>query len=97
MRTIVEHISDQIANTCAKHDISSIFITGGGAYNDFLIDRIREKCSVEIIIPNASLIEFKEAIIFGLLGALYLDGRPNTLSSVTGATHDVIGGVLHLP
>lgn len=97
MRTIVEHISDQIAKTCQLQQIKSIYITGGGAYNIFLIERIKEKSNIEIIIPNAIEIEFKEAIIFGLLGALYLDGKTNTLASVTGATQDVIGGVLHLP
>ena len=97
MRTIVEHISDQIAKTCREHSIESIYVTGGGVHNSFLIEKIRQKTQIKLVIPDSSEVEFKEAIIFGLLGALYLEGRTNTLSSVTGATHDVIGGVLHLP
>jgi len=97
MRTIVEHVSDQISQTCISFQLKSLFITGGGAYNEFLINRIRKKTDTEIIIPSPIEVEFKEAIIFGLLGALFLDGKTNTLSSVTGASRDVIGGVLHLP
>ncbi|MBL4863098.1 MAG: anhydro-N-acetylmuramic acid kinase, partial [Crocinitomicaceae bacterium] len=77
--------------------LSSILITGGGALNTFLIEQVRLKSKAEIILPDPKTIEFKEAIIFGLLGALFLEGKPNTLSSVTGAKKDVIGGVLHLP
>ena len=97
MRTIVEHISDQIAITCRAHQLKSIYITGGGAYNGFLIECVKEKSGIEVVIPNQVEIEFKEAIIFGLLGALFLDGKTNTLASVTGASRDVMGGVLHLP
>jgi anhydro-N-acetylmuramic acid kinase len=97
MRTLVEHIAEQISRTCIQNSIKSLYITGGGAYNDFLIERIKEKSKVQIVIPDAVEIEFKEAIIFGLLGALFLEGKPNTLSSVTGASRDVMGGVLHLP
>lgn len=97
MRTIVEHIAEQISRTCINNKIKSLYITGGGAYNDFLIEKIKEKSKIQIVIPDAVEIEFKEAIIFGLLGALFLEGKPNTLSSVTGASRDVVGGVLHLP
>jgi anhydro-N-acetylmuramic acid kinase len=97
MRTVLEHIAEQISRTCIQNSIKSLYITGGGAYNDFLMERIKEKSKVEIVIPSAVEIEFKEAIIFGLLGALFLEGKPNTLSSVTGASRDVMGGVLHLP
>ena len=97
LRTIVEHISDQIAIICDKFDIKSLFITGGGTLNTFLVDRIKAKTDAKIIIPDKIQVEFKEAIIFGLLGALYLDNRTNILSSVTGAKEDVRGGVLHCP
>ena len=97
LSTIVDHIAHQIGQVCRKHNINSLFITGGGAYNSYLIEKIKESTTADIIIPDPVDIEFKEAIIFGLLGALYLDGRPNTLASVTGAKQDVCGGVLHLP
>ena len=97
MSTVIEHVSDQIAKTCQERKIKSLYVTGGGAYNSYLIEKIKEKSKLDIIIPGPIEIEFKEAIIFGLLGALFLGGKTNTLSSVTGARRDVIGGVLHVP
>ena len=97
MRTAVEHIAEQISSTCIQNNVKSLYITGGGAFNNFLIEKIKEKSKIKIVIPDTVDIEFKEAIIFGLLGALFLEGKHNTLSSVTGASRDVMGGVLHLP
>lgn len=97
MRTAVEHISDQISVCLNQNGLNSVFITGGGARNSYLTERIQEKTRAALIIPSENDIDFKEAIIFGLLGTLYLDGKTNTLASVTGASRNVIGGVLHLP
>lgn len=96
LRTIVEHISDQTSKTINELKAKKVLITGGGAKNLFLIEMIRSKTDAEIIIPDEELIDFKEAIVFGFLGALYLEGQPNCLSAVTGSEKDTIGGVLHL-
>ncbi len=72
-----------------------MFVTGGGAKNTHLVNRISSQFKGEIIIPEEKIIDFKEAIIFGFLGVLYLENQPNCISSVTGATKDVVGGVLH--
>ncbi|NMB37112.1 MAG: anhydro-N-acetylmuramic acid kinase, partial [Bacteroidales bacterium] len=48
----------------------------------------------EIVIPDPIIIEYKEALIFALLGALYMADQPSCLSSVTGASRDNIGGML---
>lgn len=97
LHTITKHIAYQISSTLNKNDVKSVLITGGGAKNAFLIDQIRENFSGEVIIPSKELVDFKEAIVFGFLGALYLDGQPNTIPSVTGAKVAVCGGVLHTP
>lgn len=97
LRTVTEHIAIQISNTISLHGISSVLITGGGAKNDFLINRISHHSSIRLIIPEKKLVDFKEAIVFGFLGALYLEQTPNCLAAVTGAQRDVIGGVYHLP
>jgi anhydro-N-acetylmuramic acid kinase len=47
---------------------------------------------VQIIIPGNKILEFKEALIFALLGVLKLRGEINVLSSVTGAKHDHSSG-----
>jgi anhydro-N-acetylmuramic acid kinase len=97
LATINEHISHQISKITTTNNIHKLLITGGGAYNGDLIDRIQKNSNSEIIIPSPEIIEFKEAIIFGLLGALYIEKQVNTLASVTGSNRDSIGGILHLP
>ena len=49
------------------------------------------------LIPKNELIEYKEALIFALLGFLKLCDRVNCLSSVTGAKKDHSSGVVFLP
>jgi len=97
LRTVIEHITFQIATTLNKNNLKSVFITGGGAKNIFLIERLKHYFKGEIIIPEDKIVDFKEAIIFSFLGALYLNKSTNTLASVTGAFKNVIGGVYHVP
>ncbi len=83
--TFVEHIAIQIAAICTKQK-SKLFITGGGVYNQFLIERLQNYLpSTKIVIPDDKTIQFKEALIFGLLGVLRLRNEINVLASVTGA------------
>lgn len=97
LATVVEHIAIQIGKTLTEHQLDSVMITGGGAKNHFLIERLKRYYKGEIILPDSQLIDFKEALIFALLGALFLEKQPNCIASVTGASKDVCGGVLHLP
>lgn len=95
MRSFVEHVAFQIANALHLNK-GTLLITGGGAFNDFLIDRLRYYSpAVVITIPEPKVLEFKEALIFGLLGVLKLRGEINVLSSVTGAKHDHSSGVIY--
>lgn len=95
MRTFCEHIAQQTAKALPEKN-KSMLVTGGGAYNDFLIDRIQHYLpQMRIVIPNEKLLEFKEALIFGLLGVLKLRGEINVLSSVTGAKHDHSSGKIY--
>ena len=84
LRTFVEHVAIQIGDVLTKEK-SSVLFTGGGVYNLFLMERIREYSNAEIIISSAELIEYKEALIFGFLGVLKLRNEINVLASVTGA------------
>ena len=71
-------------------------ITGGGAYNDFLIERLQFYApEVTTTIPEPKVLEYKEALIFGLLGVLKLRNEINVLSSVTGAKHDHSSGEIY--
>ncbi len=97
LRTIVEHIALQIARSIKHTNKTSLLITGGGAHNLFLIKQIKEKLPKhKIVIPDANIIDFKEALIFAFLGLLRLNNRTNCLKSVTGARRDSIGGAVYL-
>jgi len=97
LRTLTEHIGNQVGNALNDTGVETVLVTGGGAKNAFLMERIRSYFNGELIVPDATIIDFKEAIIFAYLGALYLLGKPNALCSVTGAQRNTSGGVLHLP
>ena len=95
LRTFVEHIADQISKSIIGP--ATILATGGGVYNSFLMERISDKCSAQITIPDSKIVEFKEALIFGLLGVLRLRNEPNVLASVTGAKKDHSSGEVYYP
>ena len=120
--TLVEHTAYQIALVVKKRKIRRLLVTGGGAYNKFLIERLQMCINgvardlapatkliynedeetpeaptlpdgmCDIVLPHRTVIDYKEAIIFALLGYLRLTGQKNTYLSVTGARCDSMGG-----
>ena len=93
LATFCEHIAIQISKQLPT---GKILMTGGGAFNKFLMERITNHSSdCEIRIPDTQTINFKEALIFAFLGVLNLYDIQNCLSSVTGATANSIGGALY--
>ena len=94
--TFYDHISDQITRIISGNPGKKVLVTGGGAYNKYLIERIRAKTQTQIIIPPKNIIEYKEALIFGLLGILRLNRKINCLSTVTGAKASSSSGIIHL-
>jgi anhydro-N-acetylmuramic acid kinase len=106
LRTYCDHIALQIKNaissvlqTHVKKDKLQIFCTGGGAFNTFLIKRLREELgelNIEVVIPDAKLANFKEALIMALIGVLRWREEYTVLNSVTGAKRSSIGGALWL-
>jgi len=95
LRTYTEHIAQQLAREVSEP--KKVLVTGGGAYNRFLLERVRQLSKADWIIPEPFLIEFKEALIFGLLGILKLRDEVNCLASVTGASRDHSSGCYFLP
>ncbi|MFC5684323.1 anhydro-N-acetylmuramic acid kinase [Flavobacterium sp. MAHUQ-51] len=96
LRTFTEHIAIQTALALPQKQ-GRLFITGGGAYNDFLIFCIQKQLpKLTIVIPEKKILEFKEALIFALLGVLKLRNETNVLSSVTGAEKDHSAGNIYL-
>ncbi len=97
LRTFVEHIAFQISKEINNKNNASVLVTGGGAYNLFLMKRIISLTNNKIEIPSNQLVEYKEALIFGLLGVLKLRNEDNCLSSVTGAKKNHSSGVIFSP
>ena len=94
LNTLSNHIANQISNNLKNLD--KVLVSGGGAYNDYLIHLIRSKTDSEIVIPSKNIIEFKEALIFAFLGVLRLLNINNCYSSVTGASKDHCSGKIFL-
>lgn len=96
LRTFIEHVATQL-NANLQIENSAVLITGGGAYNSFLLERLDFLSKLKLVIPEKTLVEFKEALIFGLLGYLKKHDRINCLSSVTGAVRDHSSGKIYKP
>lgn len=100
LRTYVEHIALQIKNALpATTETKKLLVTGGGALNSFLIERLKElllELKVEVIVPDEKTIQYKEAVIMALIGILRWREEENVLPSVTGASRASIGGALWL-
>ncbi|UEG51255.1 anhydro-N-acetylmuramic acid kinase [Ferruginibacter lapsinanis] len=99
LRTYVEHIAIQISRSFQniQHSTSNLklLVTGGGAFNSFLIERLSYMLDhVEIVVPEKKIVEYKEALIMALIGVLRWREEVNVLSSVTGASQNSIGGAL---
>ena len=92
LRTYCEHAATQIGRTL-EH--GRVLVTGGGAFNKFLLGRIATHTKSFLHVPETQLIHYKEALIFALLGTLYFTNQVNCLSSVTGARANSIGGALY--
>jgi anhydro-N-acetylmuramic acid kinase len=97
LRTVYQHIVNQISANLISDPSKTVLVTGGGALNLFLVESLRSSTKCEIKIPADDLIHYKEALIFAFLGALKIRNEINCLSSVTGARTDTSSGVIYTP
>jgi len=97
LRTITEHIAFQVSNSFMVKEKGRVLITGGGAHNTFLIQRIQALTNLSLVIPDNALVDFKEAVVFAFLGILRIRDEVNCLGSATGARHDSSGGRIATP
>ena len=97
--TMCHHIAFKIAKEVLGENNTArkILVTGGGAFNTFLIELLQQKLKgkCEVVVPDSHLVNFKEAFIFAFLGLRRVLNLNNSLKSVTGAMHDSIGGALY--
>ncbi|WP_081211783.1 anhydro-N-acetylmuramic acid kinase [Salegentibacter sediminis] len=94
IHTYSVHIAQQIARVLDRDENSNVLVTGGGAFNSFIIKELKDNSPCHFTIPSKEIIDYKEALIFGLLGVLKIRGEINTLKSVTGAEKDHSAGVI---
>jgi anhydro-N-acetylmuramic acid kinase len=95
MCTITEHIAIQISIATRNMSAGKMLVTGGGAHNSFLVERIKAHTIHEVVVPEKKIVDFKEALIFAFLGVLRMQRQTNALASVTGAGRDNIGGAVY--
>lgn len=100
MKTLVDHIAGQIGQNIdmlAGDDASKIKVlaTGGGVLNPVLIDYIKSNTDADIVIPDSELINYKEALVFALMGVLRIQNKVNVLAAFTGADSGSVSGSLH--
>jgi anhydro-N-acetylmuramic acid kinase len=103
MRTMAAHVARQVAASVARfpHSDASaqMLVTGGGAFNTFLVRQITEAVApyrVEVVVPEPDVVKYKEALVMALIGTLRWRQEVNVFSSVTGASRDSVGGALWL-
>lgn len=103
LHTVTVHIAEQIAIAVKQHphgkDAANLLVTGGGAFNTFLVMQLEKALAplkVHVQVPEAGLVNYKEAIVMALIGALRWREEENVLCSVTGATRDSVGGAIWL-
>lgn len=99
VRHIVVQTSQSVEDLLKRRNLSAarLLVTGGGALNTFLMQQLRDRLQslgVEVVIPEESLIHYKEALIMAFLAVLRWRQESTVLSSVTGARRDSIGGAL---
>jgi anhydro-N-acetylmuramic acid kinase len=103
LHTACHHIADQvvaaITNNGGSEKAGQMLVTGGGAFNIFLLEVLGSKLKnigVEVVVPEADVVKYKEALIMALIGTLRWREEVNVLSSVTGAVRDSVSGALWL-
>lgn len=95
LRTWVAHVAAQIRNVVAPS--KTMLVTGGGAFNTFLMQEIQAASGVQMVPVEKELVMFKEALVFAFLGVLRFRGEINCLKSVTGARKDHSSGFIYKP
>ncbi|HYD22728.1 MAG TPA: anhydro-N-acetylmuramic acid kinase, partial [Flavipsychrobacter sp.] len=101
LHTMVLHIAGQVAKAAFEYPSAKpepkLLVTGGGAFNKFLVEKIQDALMpqhISVEVPDATVVQYKEALVMALIGALRWREETNVMSSVTGAGRDSIGGAL---
>ena len=96
LNTLGHHLTQTIIKTMSLDSNLPLLITGGGAYNKFWVSLFKDY-GIKLHKPDRLIIDYKEALIFALLGILKVNDQINVLSSVTGATKNSSSGTIYMP
>jgi anhydro-N-acetylmuramic acid kinase len=99
--TYVEHMAIQLNQALVQSartvEPGDMLITGGGAFNAFLVERMTlhlQPLGIKPVIPEAELIQYKEALIMAFIGVLRWRQENTVIDTVTGASSPSVGGAL---
>lgn len=95
LATLCEHVATQTGKMLNKTGAQRVLVTGGGAHNSYLLNRIQFHLKAELVLPSNVIINFKEALIFAYLAFLQVNNQANILASYSGSTKDHCAGSLH--
>ncbi len=90
-------ISEIVQREGLDKESYTLLATGGGVFNTFLMESIQASCKEKVTfeVPEQDIVNFKEALLIGLLGVLRLNNEPNSMKTVTNAKMDSIGGAIY--
>ncbi len=95
--TLTELTAITIAQSIQRENNTTIWVCGGGAFNQYLITRLQKHCVPAIVkITNDMGIDPKwiEAMAFAWLAKQTMERKPGNMPSVTGATRaSILGGI----
>lgn len=103
LATVVEHVAIKATDYLNAHldprMEQKVMMTGGGAFNNYLIERLKsiseEKgLTIDWFLPDPVLIDYKEALGMAFIAILRWREENNVLSEYSGAERDSIGGAL---
>ena len=96
LRTMVESIAFAVSDSLPSKSNIRMLVTGGGAMNTLLIKCIQEKVGnrAKVVVPEASIVNYKEAVVFALLGVLRVRHEVNVWGGVTGSPSDSCAGTM---
>ncbi|RMH58990.1 MAG: anhydro-N-acetylmuramic acid kinase [Candidatus Hydrogenedentota bacterium] len=100
LATMTEIVAASIARELKRFRVKTTWVSGGGAHNQFLLERLRllaKEAEIRTLEEAGMSVDFKEAVLFAYLGYLRWKRRRVDLRGITGARRPALLGGLWLP
>ena len=96
LATLTEHIAIQLGTVFSQLELNKILVTGGGAFNNHLIRRIKIHSNASLVFPSQILSASRRLLCLGFWVFCRILKQNNCLSSATGAKKDHSSGDVYL-